>query len=333
MATAAASATSAQSRAARSRAGAVNLNGGPWSVTDNTVLGAAADTYSTAAFSLTSAHDVVLQGNNVTSYAILRNPLPVWSASLPGTVKRHNQGQLVRRKRGQFGDEATYDVIKSAVQGLNDQAMTSRKSRHGVLFKRRPAAISSDGRLLMLPDLQLTVNTLQPGLAAGPGAIGSILAGVNSNGSAKMTTAGEGFLYGEQTRCLPGNDGFEDLELLMQDPLPAMPSGGYYIIEVNSGYVNTSFISNSINLNGKSSTGFVLTGDDFGARVIGNAFYAGHELRRRIHRQRHLDPGPSSNHRRVRNRGYPKGYTGTPDLGTLIENNVIQDALGGVHRR
>ena len=39
---------------------------GPWTITENTVLGSMAETYSAAAFALHSPHDVTLEGNQVT---------------------------------------------------------------------------------------------------------------------------------------------------------------------------------------------------------------------------------------------------------------------------
>ena len=49
--------------------GPINLAGGPWTITGNTVLGAVTDTYSTAAFGLSAVHDSMIQGNQVTQSA------------------------------------------------------------------------------------------------------------------------------------------------------------------------------------------------------------------------------------------------------------------------
>ena len=115
-------------------------------------MGAAANTYSTAAFSLTSAHDVVLQGNNVTQSLSSRNPLPSGQPRYRAQLQRHNQSDLVTRNARTIGDEATYDVIKSAVQGLNDQEVTLEENDGaGVLFEGRPAATVLRQPALMLP--------------------------------------------------------------------------------------------------------------------------------------------------------------------------------------
>ena len=45
--------------------GPIQVFGGPWNITNNTVLGSMADTYSWGAFGVHSPHDVVLEGNQV----------------------------------------------------------------------------------------------------------------------------------------------------------------------------------------------------------------------------------------------------------------------------
>ena len=62
------------------------------------------------------------------------------------------------------------------------------------------------------------------------------------------------------------------IELLMEDPLPPMPQGGYYVVEVTGGFVNNTINNNQINLAGKSSIGVVLNGADFGSRITNNQF-------------------------------------------------------------
>ena len=43
---------------------------------------------------------------------------------------------------------------------------------------------------------------------------------------------------GQQVSLGPDNT----IELFMQDPLPAFPQGGYYVIEVTGGFVDNSFL-------------------------------------------------------------------------------------------
>ena len=44
------------------------------------------------------------------------------------------------------------------------------------------------------------------------------------------------------------------------------------MVEVTGGFVNNSFVNNQLDLTGKSSSGIVLAGEDYGSRLIGNRF-------------------------------------------------------------
>ena len=68
----------------------------------------------------------------------------------------------------------------------------------------------------------------------------SILAGVNADGTPDMSIAGQWFRVAQQVSLTGDNT----IELLMEDPLPAMPPGGYYVVEVTGGFVNNAFINN-----------------------------------------------------------------------------------------
>ncbi len=61
----------------------------------------------------------------------------------------------------------------------------------------------------------------------------------------------------------------------MQDPLPPAPAGGYYIIEITGGFENNTIAGNTLDLTGKSSTGIVLDGEDYGTTIVGNHFIGG----------------------------------------------------------
>ncbi len=106
----------------------------------------------------------------------------------------------------------------------------------------------------------------------------------------------------------------------MEDPLPAMPQGGYYVVEVTGGFVNNSFINNMINLTGKSSTGLVLDGEDYGTQIIGNHFIGGTIYNdvytgTAISLIASLWSAPSGTGAFP----LPAGWTALPNLGTVIE--------------
>ena len=83
------------------------------------------------------------------------------------------------------------------------------------------------------------------------------------------------------------------IELLMEDPLPALPQGGYYVVEVTGGFVN-----NSISLIIRSTlpasprSGSCLNGADYGSRITGNDFVGGSSASPYLH------AGPPSRSRR-----------------------------------
>jgi hypothetical protein len=129
-----------------------------------------------------------------------------------------------------------------------------------VAFQGDTEAVSSDGYVLALPDVLYPVVPLSEGTPTGSGFVVSILSGPD---------AGEWFPVAQQFGAGGG-----DWELLMEDPMPQLPAGAPYEIEVTGGnFVDDSYIGNTINLTGKISTGLdVVGGNSFGLRVIGNDF-------------------------------------------------------------
>ena len=117
----------------------------------------------------------------------------------------------------------------------------------------------------------------------------------------------------------------------MQDPLPAFPQGGYYVIEVTGGFVNNSFINNQIDLAGKASTGMDLNGEDYGSRIKGNTFLGGSSgntvfTDTAISLTAEIGSAPSGTGAFP----LPAGWTALPNLGTVVEDNTIRDFLGGI---
>src|SRR5262249_29163994 len=119
----------------------------------------------------------------------------------------------------------------------------------------------------------------------------------------------------------------DTIELLMQDPLPPAPPGGYDVIEVTSGYVNNSFDGNTIDLSGKSSAAIKLDGEDFGTRIAGNRLIGGTTgSGTAIVIGAEIGSAPSANSAF----SLPADWTPLPNLGATIEGNTIQDSAGGV---
>ena len=75
--------------------GAIEVFGGPWTITDNTVLGSTADTYSPGAFELHSPFDALIEGNQVTQSDPAGREFRLVVLADSG-VRQHDPGQHVR---------------------------------------------------------------------------------------------------------------------------------------------------------------------------------------------------------------------------------------------
>ena len=141
-----------------------------------------------------------------------------------------------------------------------------------------------------------------------------------------MTLAGQWFPVAQQV-SLSG----DTIELLMQDPLPAPPPGGYYVVEVTGGFVNNTIAGNTIDLTGKSSTGIELDGEDYGTVITGNHFIGG-TIYDDGYNGTAISLGATIGSAASGDGAFPLpwGWTALPNLGAIIEDNTIQDSLGGI---
>jgi hypothetical protein len=228
--------------------GTVELHGGPWTVTNNFIDGAVADTYSAGAFAVHQAHDLLLQGNQVTQLSTagyLFRLLLIPISGFDDTVESNTFGG---GNVGFLGQQVTYYPADNppdfaAKSGFGPEIVLLENTPD-VAFEGRPGAISPDGRELVLPNVRSVVGTYSnSAYPTGAALIVSILSGVNSGGSPNMSMAGEWFQVAQQISFSTSGS----LELLMENPLPAMPVGGYYVVELTSGYVNNSILDNNIN--------------------------------------------------------------------------------------
>ncbi|MGO9596466.1 MAG: hypothetical protein ACLP7Q_00415 [Isosphaeraceae bacterium] len=301
--------------------GPINLLGGPWTITGNTVLGAAADTYSTAAFGLGGAHDSMIEGNQVTQSAINGTEFRLINFAGSGynnTVQSNSFGGGA----GATGNDVSYDSGLKQFFGLNDPEVMLEES-NAVLFEGRLGAISTDGRVIVLPGVRQSLVQA----VTGPGDVVSILSGVNSDGSPNMTYAGQYFRVAQQVPIAFGTG--NNLELLLDDALPQPPSGGYFVVEVTPGFVNDSFINNKINLANKTSTALKLDGDTFGTRITGNQVSYG-SVYNGVFPQVAMLIGAGTNSGATSGTSYnlPLNWTTLPDLGTVIQGNTFRNSLG-----
>ena len=103
------------------------------------------------------------------------------------------------------------------------------------------------------------------------------------------------------------------------------------MVEVTSGFVNNTFDDNQINLAGKSSTGIVLNGADYGSRITNNQFVGGSSAspvytQTAISITSVIDSAASGTGAFP----LPQGWTALPNLGTVVQGNTIRDFLGGM---
>jgi len=308
--------------------GSVALSGGPWTVVGNTVLGAVADTYSVGAFPFADAHDVLVQDNTVTQSAANGTELRLVNFANSGyndVVEDNSFGG----NAGTSGSDFNYNSGTGQFGGLNDPEVMLEEN-NGLIFEGRLGAVSTDGRLISLLNVRegLALGT------SGPGDVVSILAGVSGDNSPNMTDAGQWFRVAQQVSLTMGTN-VNTLELLMQDPLPQPPAGGYFMVEITPAFVNNSFVNNTINLANTTSTGLKLDGNTYGTRIIGNqvsygATYSTFFPSLAIQIGAGTDTGQTDNGNATTSVPYPlpKGWTASPNLDTVVENNAFRDSLG-----
>ena len=302
--------------------GSIEVYCGPWLIAHNTVLGSTAQTYSPAAFSLYTPHDVTLEDNQVTQSDPAGREFRLVNLAASG-YDNVIEGNTFGGGAGSIDNEVTFTSNTGQYYGINDPEVILAESSYGVLFEGRPGALSADGRLLVLPDVRASAYAG----STGPGLVVSILEVDGQGGTADSSLVGEWFRTGQQVSLGPDNT----IELLMQDPLPAFPQGGYYVIEVTGGFVDNSFLNNQIDLAGKASTGLDLNGADYGSLIKGNTFLGGSSgnpvfTDTAISITAEINSAPSGTGAFP----LPAGWTALPNLGTVVEDNTIRDFLGGI---
>ncbi len=295
--------------------GSIQLAGGPWTVTGNTQLAAMAGTYSPAAFSLIDPHDVTLTANHVYPWITSGTTFRLVNLAESGYDDTISANTFIG---GQIGDEVTYvktSATSGFYSGINDSEVILAEPKD-FLFEGAPAAVSADGRLLVLPPAEAGVaSRTYTGASTGPGLIVSIL-------DASSPYAGTWYRVAQQVAGSP-------LTFLMQDPLPA----GKYTISVVAGFVGDTIANNVINLTGKSSTAVVLAGSDFGTTISGNGIEGGETYSYPYTGGGILvDAGVVANDESAAGAPFPIGFGWShyPVLGMKVTNNTVFNSVGNL---
>jgi hypothetical protein len=309
--------------------GTIDLSSGPWTVTGNTVLGAVAATYSAAAFAFHSPHDLVLSGNHVTQSDATGTEFRLVNFAVSG-YNDLVQDNTFGGGAGATGNDVSYDRGASPnrfTDGLNDNEVILEEN-NAVDFEGRLGAVSADGRVAVLPGVR---EIIKQG-ATGAGEILSILSGVNADGTANMAQAGRWFRVAQQVPIVSASN---QLELLLADPLPQPPRGGYFVVELTPGFVNDSFVNNTINLTDRTSLALKIDGDAYGTRIIGNsvsygAVYNGVFPSVAMLIGAGTNSAATDQSSSAPNVPYflPVNWTTLPNLGSVIQGNSFRNSLG-----
>ena len=94
---------------------------------------------------------------------------------------------------------------------------------------------------------------------------------------------------------------------------------------------NNTIAGNTLDLTGKSSTGIKLDGEDYGTTIVGNHFIGG-TIYDDGYNGTAIILGAAIGSAGSQGGAFPlpEGWTALPSLGAVIEDNTIQDSLGGI---
>ena len=134
--------------------GSIEVFGGPWSITTNTVLGSTADTYSPSAlqpaFPARFGRRRATRSRSLDPSGREFRLVNLASSGYNNTIDENSFGGGA----GQIGNELSYSAGSGQFAGINDPEVILAESSYAVLFEGRPGAVSADGRLLVLPDVR-----------------------------------------------------------------------------------------------------------------------------------------------------------------------------------
>ena len=214
------------------RGGAIELTGGPWKIEGNTHLGTPPGTYAFSVISAHHTHDLQVIANKT------------YAAGVSGKTWRF----LVLTVGG-WKDDIRENTILDV--GPRDTDIHSENAPEIILtesyrlrFEGTPRALSTDRRVLVIPDPQ--------GDSGEPGDMLAILAGKHAGQFRRVSQRIDRTTY------------------LLDTPLP--PVEEIPVISLSAqGFTRTRFQGNSIDARGSAqAAGFVLAGNHHGTRVVEN---------------------------------------------------------------
>ena len=313
--------------------GTVAFNGGPWNIDNNDDQGAVPGMVTETAFSVYfNANDTTISSNHVhqvNSGNDVGRLYKFFGISGQNTNRSFNTTLEGNRIDGNVGLLAQ-DLQTRAADSQGDLVAASSRANFSEItlfeeydsgFEGKPLYVSDGsnndpfgGRLLVVPTSGVSI-----------GNVVSILSGRDNghvaDAGASGNQAGQWRLVEQVLLTTPTYD-----VILVNQPMPRDPQPRYgYVISINPGHVNPLIENNIYDLTGTNSTGVVLTGNDFNARLVGNTFIGGDVLEQynqSIAEGKAFDIRSTPTNR-------PGVITYAPTLGTIIDDNIIQGSLGG----
>ena len=259
----------------RFQGGLIEAWGGPWRIVANTFDGPPAGTFAHGLISVHEPHDLLVEANTVRALDP-RGKSWRW-------LVLSNRGSNVR-------------VVGNIVEGIgprDDDAVPHPNAPETILtesyrlnFEGKPAGASADGRVIAVPEPQ-----------GGPARVGSVVAILSGPEAGTWRRV-----------VLPIGPGAYLLDR------PVTLGGG--AIAIGPGFVATSFERNTIDARGsKVAMPFVLSGQHFGTRIVGNTTRGG-GTSARIMAAATESPGPW-------------GWSHAAMFGLTLEGNSFEDAWDG----
>ncbi len=259
------------------RGGPIEFFDGPWQIVGNDFEGALPGTFSHGVFAGHRTHDLTIRGNHT------RADGPSGKTWRFLVLTGNSSNDVIERNTIEQLGARDDDTIPWS----NEPEIILTEGYH-VRYEGKVMGLSSDGRLLRTGRL--------PGGPIRTGDSVSLLNGPAAGQWRRVAQAIESNLF------------------LVDPPIPA----GTSVVSISPGFVNQVYQENRIDLRGgHRSDGFVLVGNHFGTRVVGNHVLGGGTGLR-------LTAFPSET---------PSiwGWTHAPYLGGVIEGNILEDCvLGGV---
>lgn len=260
----------------RLRGGSIEFFHGPWLITDNDYRGTPPGTFSHGLLVGHETHDLVIRGNRMSS--------PAPSGKTWRFLVLTGYGRFARIEQNVI--EGTGDRDGDTIPWANAPEIILTES-YSLRYEGKVLAASGDGKLLRIGQI--------PGSSSvEAGDVVAILNGPAAGNWRRVAHV------------------IDPTTLLLDEPLPSESDR----ISICAGFVGQVYEGNRIDLRGgRRSDSFVLPGNHFGTRVVGNHLLGG-GLGWRMIAYATESPGMW-------------GWSHTPFLGGVVERNILEDCEQG----